>query len=137
LDETTMRRRVAEARVGRLATVGTGGAPHIVPCCFALDGDTLFSAVDGKPKSTRALRRLANIRANPSTTLIVDFYDEDWSTLWWVRVDATARVVEADSDARGLAAAVGRLQEKYEQYRRDPPAGPVVALAITQWRAWP
>jgi PPOX class probable F420-dependent enzyme len=137
VDEATMRRRVAEARVGRLATVGADGAPHIVPCCFVLHGDTVFSAVDGKPKSTRALRRLDNVRAEPRATLLVDFYDEDWTALWWVRVDANARVIDGSTDTSVFTNAVELLQDKYEQYRREPPAGPVVALEITRWRAWP
>jgi PPOX class probable F420-dependent enzyme len=137
VDEATMRRRVAEARVGRLATVRADGAPHVVPCCFVLHGDTVFSAVDGKPKSTRALRRLDNVRAEPRATLLVDCYEEDWAALWWVRVDAIARVVDAGTDPSAFTKAVELLQHKYEQYRRDPPAGPVVALEITRWRAWP
>jgi PPOX class probable F420-dependent enzyme len=131
-----MRKRVADARVGRLATVGPGSAPHLVPCCFVLDGDTAYSAVDGKPKSTRALRRLDNIRANPNATLLVDFYAEDWGALWWVRVDASARVLDT-AGAHEFDHAVELLCAKYEQYRRDPPAGPVVALDVVGWRAWP
>jgi PPOX class probable F420-dependent enzyme len=131
-----MRRRVADARVGRLATVGPGGAPHLVPWCFVLDGDTAYSAVDGKPKSTRALRRLDNVRANPNASLLVDFYGEDWGALWWVRVDGTARVLDT-AGVREFDRAVERLCAKYEQYQRDPPAGPVVALDIVGWRAWP
>jgi PPOX class probable F420-dependent enzyme len=137
LDETIMRRRLADARVGRLATVGADRAPHVVPCCFALDGDTAYSAIDAKPKSTRALRRLDNVRANPRASLLVDFYAEDWTALWWVRVDADARVVDAGADARRFARAVEVLRAKYEQYEREPPAGPVIALDIVQWRAWP
>lgn len=132
-----MRQRLMDARVGRMATVAAGGEPHIVPCCFVLEHDTAYSAVDGKPKSTRALRRLENIRDNPRATLLVDFYDEDWDTLWWVRVDAHARVLDAVADERAFDRAVELLLAKYEQYRRDPPAGPVVALDIVQWRAWP
>ncbi len=90
-----MRRRVTDARVARLATVTPEGRPHVVPCCFVLAGDrdVLYSAVDGKPKSTLALRRLANIRANPHASLLVDHYADDWSALWWVRVDGAARLV--------------------------------------------
>lgn len=55
-----MRRRLGEARVGRLATVAPAGSPHVVPCCFALDRDRIVAAVDAKPKSTLALARLAN-----------------------------------------------------------------------------
>ena len=131
-----MRQQMAEARVGRLATITTAGAPHIVPCCFALDNETAYSAVDGKPKSTRALRRLENVRSNPRATLLVDFYDEDWNVLWWVRADANARVLDAAA-APEFGRAVDLLRAKYDQYRRDPPLGPVIALDITQWHGWP
>ena len=127
-----MRTRLADARVARLATVTEEGRPHVVPCCFALDGDTLYSAVDDvKPKATLALRRLANLAAHPAASLLVDHYQEDWSRLWWVRVDGTARVVTEDARAAAL------LSAKYEQYRRRPPPGAVVVLDIESWRAWP
>ena len=58
------------------------------------DGEVVYSAVDGKPKSTLALRRLDNVRAHPATTLLVDHYADDWSTLWWIRLDGRARVLE-------------------------------------------
>jgi PPOX class probable F420-dependent enzyme len=132
LDEA--RRRVALARVARLATVSADGAPHVVPCVFALDGEVLFTAVDAKPKSTTALRRLDNIRAEPRVSLLVDHYDEDWTALWWVRVDGTARVVDAGPDRdRGVTALVA----KYAQYRPAPPPGPVVVVAVRRWRCWP
>lgn len=119
-----------EARVARLATLGTDGRPHVVPICFALDGDTLYTAVDAKPKSTRALRRLANIESDPRVEIVIDHYDEDWSKLWWVRLSGRARVI--DHDARGLEL----LQAKYPQYRDDPPAGPFVVVAIQARTAW-
>ena len=122
----------ASARVARLATVGADGNPHVVPICFALDGDTLYTAVDAKPKSTRALRRLANIRANPRVEVVIDHYEDDWTRLWWVRLAGRARVVE--SDPRGLEL----LRAKYPQYRDDPPAGPFVVVEIegrTGWQA--
>ena len=122
----------ADARVAHLATVGADGRPHVVPICFALDGDSLFTAVDEKPKSTRALRRLANIEANPHVEVVIDHWDEDWTRLWWVRLSGVARVV--DHDARGLELLVA----KYEQYRARPPAGPFVLVTIqrrSDWRA--
>ena len=121
-----------DARVARLATVGPDGRPHVVPMCFALDGDTLYTAVDEKPKSTRRLRRLANIEANPRVEVVVDRWDEDWSKLWWVRLAGEARVVEHDE--RGLEL----LQAKYAQYRDAPPGGPFVIVSIdsrTEWSA--
>ena len=128
-----MRERVAAARVGRLATLGAEGRPHLVPICFALDGDTLYSAVDEKPKRSKRLRRLENIRRRPKVAVLVDHYEEDWSRLWWVRLDGLARVVaEGAEREHGLAL----LQAKYEQYGAEPPTGPVLAIRIERWRGW-
>src|SRR6185437_5287115 len=113
MDRALMRSRVSEARVARLSSVRADGRPHVVPCCFALEGDVVFSAVDAKPKSTLALRRLENIRAVPDVALLVDHYEEDWSALWWVRVDGTARVIESGNQVR---LALERLREKYDHY---------------------
>lgn len=133
-----MRRRVAEARVGRLGTVTAEGRPHLVPCCFALDTlgdwDVVYSAVDAKPKSTMALRRLANLRATGAASLLVDHYDEDWAALWWVRVDGQGRVVDGGAEREH---ALDLLAAKYDQYRRQRPGGPVVVVEVTAWRAWP
>jgi PPOX class probable F420-dependent enzyme len=134
MDVPEMRRRVDAARVARLATVTPAGAPHIVPVCFAFRGDDIVSVVDGKPKTTTALQRLANVRANPAVTLLVDHYDDrDWTRLWWVRIDGPAEVVEGgDGYRRALAA----LTAKYEQYRADPPTGPVLTITPEVWRGW-
>jgi PPOX class probable F420-dependent enzyme len=126
------RARISGARSARLATVGADGRPHVVPICFALDApDTLYTAVDHKPKRTANLKRLANIAANPSVSLLVDHYeDEDWSRLWWVRADGTAKVVATDPHAIAL------LQQRYAPYRADPPEGPVIAIAVERWSGW-
>lgn len=134
MDEDEARRRLAAAPVARLATVTSGGRPHVVPCCFVLAGDVIWSAVDAKPKSTLALRRIANLRANPAVAVLVDHYDEDWSELWWVRLDGDGRVVETGPERDR---AIERLTAKYPQYRRSPPPGPVVAVDVTAWRSWP
>jgi PPOX class probable F420-dependent enzyme len=126
--------RVADARSGRLASVTPETQPHIVPCCFSLHNQTVYSAVDAKPKSTLALRRLENLRAHPSCSLLVDHYSEDWTTLWWVRIDGTGRVI-SDGPERELA--LNLLATKYDQYRIAPPPGAVVAIEITSWRMWP
>ena len=134
MDSGEMRQRVGEARSGVLGTVTAEGRPHAVPCCFVLTGDVLFSAVDAKPKSTLALRRLDNLAANPAVCLLVDRYDDDWSELWWIRVDGTARVL-TDGDERDHA--LDLLAAKYPQYQETRPPGPVIALDITSWRSWP
>jgi PPOX class probable F420-dependent enzyme len=134
VDRSVAHERVTDARVGHLATLTTKGLPHIVPCCFALDDQTVYSAVDAKPKSTLALRRLENVKVHPSCSLLVDHYAEEWADLWWVRLDGTGRVIEA-GDERDRALAL--LAAKYWQYREATPPGPVVALDIDRWRMWP
>jgi PPOX class probable F420-dependent enzyme len=126
--------RFATARVARLATVGPDGAPHVVAITFAVVGGTIVHAVDHKPKRTRALRRLANIAANPAVSVLADHYEEDWGALWWVRADGRARIVEADSDEG--AAALAALAARYPQYRATPPAGPVVVVDVARWSGW-
>jgi PPOX class probable F420-dependent enzyme len=131
LDE--MRRLVESARVARLATVGADGRPHLVPICFALVGDVVVSAVDHKPKRDQHLRRLDNLRATGQACVLVDEYADDWSALWWVRMDGHGRVVDdADEAARAVAALVAR----YDQYADRPPAGPVIAVMVTRWSGW-
>jgi PPOX class probable F420-dependent enzyme len=127
------RPRVADARVGRLATVDGKGRPHVVPFCYVLVDDTIYSGVDAKPKSTAELRRLDNIRARPDVAVLVDHYDEDWSKLWWVRLDGIGRVLDAGDEREQ---AVATLCDKYEQYRESPPTGAVIAIAVRSWRTW-
>jgi PPOX class probable F420-dependent enzyme len=114
-----------------------GASPKGAPAAAQVPGPTLvtiYSAVDAKPKTSRSLRRLANLRANPAASLLVDHYDEDWTALWWVRVDGRGRVIDT-GDERSRALAL--LAAKYPQYRAEPPPGPVIALDVTTWRAWP
>jgi PPOX class probable F420-dependent enzyme len=135
MNEAEACRRFATARVARLATVDAGGRPHLVPIVFEVAGDTVYSAVDAKPKRTTALRRLANIAANPHVALLVDHYDDaDWDALWWVRADGTARVV--DAGAIEGRTAIRLLAERYPQHRDRPPSGPVIAVDVERWLGW-
>jgi PPOX class probable F420-dependent enzyme len=128
------RRRFAGAPVARLATADGAGAPHLVPIAFALVGETIYSAVDGKPKRTRALRRLANVAVNPRVAVLADHYEGDWERLWWVRADGAARVLDvAVPEALG---ALEALAARYERYRTQPPPGPVLAIDVERWSGW-
>jgi PPOX class probable F420-dependent enzyme len=119
--------------VARLATVTPAGAPHLVPVCFALAEDTVYTAVDGKPKRTSRLARLANIAAEPRVALLADHYEDDWTRLWWVRVDGEARVV---TDPAEQAHAFATLTAAYRQYAECPPQGAVIAVAIRRVSGW-
>ncbi len=124
---------MAESRVARLATVDPDGRLHLVPIAFALAGDTLYSAVDAKPKRSRTLRRIENARRTPEVTVLVDHYDEDWSRLWWVRLRGRARVLDGGEEADR---ALDLLAEKYGQYGDAPPGLPVLAVDVEEWRGW-
>jgi PPOX class probable F420-dependent enzyme len=129
------RRRFAAARVAHLATADRDARPHLVPVVFAVAGDTVYSAVDAKPKRTTRLRRLANAQANPRVALLADHYDDaDWTALWWVRADGAARVLAPEEDEAARAAAL--LAERYAQYREAPPRGPVLAVDVERWTGW-
>lgn len=128
-----LRELVARSPVARLATVRPGGRPHVVPITFALDGDTIVTAIDHKPKSTTELQRLRNLAANPDASVLVDHYQDDWSRLWWVRADGVARIVRDDPERSRM---LGPLRDKYAPYRDTPPAGPVVAITVTSWSTW-
>ena len=128
-----LRQRFASSPVARLATVRPDGAPHAVPVVFALAGDAVYTAVDAKPKRSRRLQRIENVRADPRCSLLVDHYEDDWSRLWWVRADGTAAVVDEPPAAHpGIEA----LRDRHEQYRAQPPAGPLLVVTVERWTGW-
>jgi len=133
MDSEEMRHRIDGAMVALLATVGADGRPHIVPITFALDEDTMFFAIDFKPKKTADLQRLRNIEANPSVSVLVDHYEEDWTKLWWVRADGTARIV---IDGATFEKGISLLTQRYAQYQSARPAGPMVSIAIQRMTGW-
>lgn len=117
---------------GHLATVRPDGRPHIVVVTFALVADRIATAVDHKPKKTMRLQRLINIEHSPTVSFLVDRYEDDWTQLWWVRVDGEAEVVDGERERHALDA----LVEKYPQYRDSRPEGPVISIAIDHVVGW-
>jgi len=126
-------RRLSSSAIARLATVNEEGRPHIVPIVFIIHEDTLYFAVDAKPKKTTDLKRLKNIAANSAVSVLADHYEDDWTMLWWVRADGTARVITDSAEAER---AIELLAEKYEQHRSARPAGPVVAIHLDRVTGW-
>ncbi len=127
-------RLISESPVGVLSTARVDGGPRSVPVVFGITNDRrLVTAVDHKPKSTRALRRLDDIAADPRVTLLCHHYADDWTQLWWVRIDGTAEVVHDPAPAIQHA-----LTDRYSQYAEHPPAGPWILIThrtVTGWRA--
>lgn len=127
------RRRLTAARVARLATVDARGRPHLVPITFALGGDRLVTAVDHKPKSSTDLKRLRNIAANPAVSVLADHYADDWSALWWVRLDGSAQVI---AEGKEYDDALALLTAKYPQYADRAPVGPIIVVQVESWTGW-
>jgi PPOX class probable F420-dependent enzyme len=119
--------------VGRLATIDADGKSNVVPFVFALEGDTLYSSVDEKPKRTRRLQRIENLRRDPRFTVLVDHYEEDWPAVWWVRLRGQGRVIESGAERER---AIRVLSEKYDQYDAEATQGAVIALDVEEWRGW-
>ena len=126
---------IGELRVARLATIAAGGAPHLVPVCYAFQAGAFWVPIDEKPKATTRLARLANIVRDPRVALLLDRYDDDWSRLAWVRVDGLATVLDHGADQPSALAA---LRERYAQYpAMDLEARPLIrieAVRVSGWR---
>ncbi|CDO86354.1 F420-dependent protein [Mycobacterium triplex] len=130
----------AQSPVARLATSSADGKPHLVPVVFAVleassegSRDTVYTAIDAKPKSTHRLRRLANIASNPQVSLLVDHYADEWTQLWWVRADGAAAI---HTDGAALHTGYQLLRAKYRQYQSVSLNGPVIAITVHRWASW-
>jgi PPOX class probable F420-dependent enzyme len=124
--------------VGRLGTADSSGQPLVVPICYAFDGETLFSAIDAKPKSRspHGLKRIRNIRENAKVSVVIDRYDEDWSALRYVIIQGRAQLL---TDGGEFARGVDLLLAKYPQYRAmglEREAGLMIRVDPTRVTEW-
>ena len=123
-------------RVAHLATASQG-EPAVVPICFVLVGNRLYSAIDAKPKRVAPgrLRRVRHLRANPRAAVLVDHYEEDWRRLWFAQLEGPVRLLERGAEH---SRAITALRRKYSQYRTMPLAADalVIALNVAEWREW-
>ena len=134
LDPAEARARFTGSSVLRLATVGSDGRPHLVPCTFALDGSgRVVIGVDNKPKSSANLRRLRNIADNPRVSLLADHYADDWTQLWWARADGTAAIERSGQEHAGHWEL---LMTRYPQYDGQLLGGPVIVVTVESWSGW-
>lgn len=137
LISTGIRAKLETARVARLATLDAKRRPHLVPICFACDGNVVYSAIDRKPKrvAPNRLARLKNIKKTPQVALLVDHYNEDWTRLWYVLVRGEAELVSAPAERKR---AIQCLRAKYPQYSPemlddDAPLLRITPQRITAW----
>ena len=134
MDAAEAQQRFVDSRHAVLATKRSDGGVDLVPVTFVVDGDSVFTLIDHKPKTTTALRRLRNISHDARVTLLAECYDDsDWSRLWWVRARGVASVV-VDGPVRDAAAQL--IAKKYAQYRHNEPTGAAISIEVAQWSGW-
>jgi PPOX class probable F420-dependent enzyme len=122
------------ARVARMGLLDQRDHPRVLPITFALADGAAWTAIDRKPKRSGEPARLRHLRRRPHAALTVDRYDDDWERLAWVQLLCNATVLEL----RDAVVGVDALSAKYEQYRNEPPPGPVIRLEprrVLWWRA--
>jgi PPOX class probable F420-dependent enzyme len=135
----SLRKRLEQARVARLATLDSDGRPHVVPVCFAFDGEVFYTALDRKPKrvTPERLVRVRNIRSKPRVALLIDEYREDWSQLWYVLIRGRAQLLPPSAHEE-RAWAVRKLRGKYPQYgsRVLPDEAPIIRIRPDRVTSW-
>ena len=128
------RELLATARRATLATTAADGRPRLVPVCFVILDDVVWTPLDEKPKAVDDLRSLARVRDildRPGISLLVDRWSEDWSELAWLRIEGRATLVDSEP------AVVAALRAKYTQYvDHDLESRPMIRIEIEGVRSW-
>lgn len=131
MDNQEAWRRLIESYVAVLGTVDPTHGIHLVPVVFTPFEDShVYVAVDSKPKSSRRLRRLSNIEADPRVTLMADGYDDDWSQLWWVRINGRAVVTES------IDPAIETIHRSRYNQLEGHQLGPWITVEVDAVSAW-
>ena len=120
---------IDSADVARFATTD-GLQPHLVPVVLVSEGNHIYLPIDGKLKRPGTLKRMSNIELHPEVALLVDHYEEDWSQLWWVRVDAIASIVPLPTAARN------KFTEKYRGYGHTEIGIESIRLKVVNVQKW-
>ena len=123
-------------RVARLATVDGAGCPLVLPICYTVAEETVYSPIDAKPKrvAVQRLKRLRNIQENPHVALVIDDYAEDWAQLAHVILHGRAEIITGGSP---FERAVAALRIKYSQYQQMPiEENPMIAVHLTHVVRW-
>ena len=133
LDEAAARARLVAHDHAVLATMHAERGIDTVPVVYAVDGDYVGVPIDlVKPKASVQLQREANLTADPRASLMAQCWDrDDWSRLWWVRVEMRWQGLGHPHEA-ALAAL---LAQRYPQYA-DQPFSHVLVFRIDGISGW-
>lgn len=132
-DEETLARLMAHDH-GVLCTVHAERGVDAVPVVYAVDGGHVGIPVDRvKPKASMRLQRERNLEADPRATLLVEHWDrDDWSKLWWVRVELR---FERGAGPRLETVLTDLLVHRYRHYE-DKPFEKVLTFSIVGTTGW-
>ena len=135
-----VRNTLEAARHGYLSTASAEGDPHLQPVVFQVVADSVYIAIDEKPKTTLRLKRLTNIESNPRFALLIDNYDDSWDRLWWILLRGPATVLWPSTwDVEEAEGAIAALRAKYPQYEsmglEERPLLKLMPDRVTRWSA--
>ena len=135
-----VRATLESARHGYLSTASAEADPHLQPVVFQVVADSIYIAIDEKPKTTLRLRRLTNIESNPKFALLVDHYDDDWNQLWWILLRGPAEALwPSEWEQEEASTVIAALREKYQQYEtmglEERPLLKLTPDRVTRWSA--
>jgi PPOX class probable F420-dependent enzyme len=138
-EDPRIRNLLLRGRSAHTTTAASTASPHNLPFCLWFDDATRFYfIVDEKPKRvpSKGIKRIRNIAENPRVAIVIDHYEEDWSSLAYVLVHGDAAIVD-DPDEYLLA--LRKLRDKYPQYRAmvlSPEKNPIVRIEARRVHAW-
>ena len=86
---------LGEKRLGRLATVGSDGMPHVVPVGWRYNPEA--GTIDVSGRNFAATKKYRNVKANPRAAFVVDDVLPPWRPRS-VMVRGDARAIEASAN---------------------------------------
>jgi len=106
---------LAEQRLGRLATIGAGGLPHVVPLGWSYN--PALDTIDIGGRDFARTAKFRNVRANPKVALVIDDVLPPWRP----------RCVMVRGEAEALDEAVGADGARL---------GPIIRIHPSQVLSW-
>lgn len=92
-------------RLGRLATIGTDGLPHVVPLGWSYN--SALDTIDVGGRDFARTRKFRNVRASPRAALVIDDVLPPWQPRGiMVRGEAEALDEAAGADGQRLGAII-------------------------------
>jgi len=99
-----------------MATINQASkSPHIVPVCFAFDGEDIYTTLSASS------RRLKNIKEGSKASVLIDKYEEEnnkWEILCGLLIYGNAKILTYDENREEFMRGWRLLIEKYPQYKR-------------------